>query len=101
MAYKIVLDAGHGGKDPGTSGNGMQEKNLTLTIAQKIEQELRGSGIKVYMTRDRDVYPENSTRAKIANDVADLMVSISIPARKQPTAQKRCIRFMPMTAVPG
>lgn len=74
----LLLDAGHGGKDPGTSGNGMQEKNLTLTIAQKIEQELRGSGIKVYMTRDRDVYPENSTRAKIANDVADLMVSIHI-----------------------
>lgn len=74
----LLLDAGHGGKDPGTSGNGMQEKNLTLTIAQKIEQELRGSGIKVYMTRDRDVYPENSTRVKIANDVADLMVSIHI-----------------------
>lgn len=74
----LLLDAGHGGKDPGTSGNGMQEKNLTLTIAQKVEQELRGSGIKVYMTRDRDVYPENSTRAKIANDIADLMVSIHI-----------------------
>lgn len=74
----LLLDAGHGGKDPGTSGNGMQEKNLTLTIAQKVEQELQGSGIKVYMTRDRDVYPENSTRAKIANDIADLMVSIHI-----------------------
>lgn len=74
----LLLDAGHGGKDPGTSGNGMQEKNLTLTIAQKIEQELRGSGIKVYMTRDSDVYPENSTRAQTANDIADLMVSIHI-----------------------
>lgn len=74
----LLLDAGHGGKDPGTSGNGMQEKNLTLTIAQKIEQELQGSGIKVYMTRDSDVYPENSTRAQTANDIADLMVSIHI-----------------------
>lgn len=80
----LLLDAGHGGKDPGTSGNGMQEKNgngmqeknLTLTIAQKIEQELQGSGIKVYMTRDSDVYPENSTRAQTANDIADLLVSI-------------------------
>lgn len=74
----LLLDAGHGGKDPGTSGNGMQEKNLTLTIAQKIEQKLQGSGIKVYMTRDSDVYPENSTRAQTANDIADLMVSIHI-----------------------
>lgn len=74
----LLLDAGHGGKDPGTSGNGMQEKNLTLTIAQKIEQELQGSGIKVYMTRDSDVYPKNSTRAQTANDIADLMVSIHI-----------------------
>lgn len=72
----LLLDAGHGGKDPGTSGNGMQEKNLNLTIAQKIAQKLQGSGIKVYMTRDRDVYPENSTRAQTANDIADLMVSI-------------------------
>lgn len=72
----LLLDAGHGGKDPGTSGNGMQEKNLNLTIAQKIAQKLQGSGIKVYMTRDSDVYPENSTRAKTANDIADLMVSI-------------------------
>lgn len=72
----LLLDAGHGGKDPGTSGNGMQEKNLNLTIAQKIAQKLQGSGIKVYMTRDSDVYPENSTRAKTTNDIADLMVSI-------------------------
>lgn len=72
----LLLDAGHGGKDPGTSGNGMQEKNLNLTIAQKIAQKLQGSGIMVYMTRDSDVYPENSTRAKTANDIADLMVSI-------------------------
>ena len=72
----LLLDAGHGGKDPGTSGNGMQEKNLNLTIAQKIARKLQGSGIKVYMTRDSDVYPENSTRAKTANDIADLMVSI-------------------------
>lgn len=74
----LLLDAGHGGKDPGTSGNGMQEKNLNLTIAQKIAQKLQGSGIKVYMTRNSDVYPENSTRAQTANDIADLMVSIHI-----------------------
>lgn len=72
----LLLDAGHGGSDPGASANGIIEKNMTLTIAQKVAQELEGSGIKVYMTRDSDVYPSNNSRAKTANEVADLMVSI-------------------------
>lgn len=72
----VLLDAGHGGKDPGTSGNGLLEKNLNLTVAQKIAQKLQNSGIKVYMTRNSDVYPENSVRAKTANEIADFMVSI-------------------------
>lgn len=72
----LLLDAGHGGSDPGASANGIVEKNMTLTIAQKVAQKLEGSGIKVYMTRDSDVYPSNNSRAKTANEVADLMVSI-------------------------
>lgn len=76
----LLLDAGHGGKDPGTSGNGLVEKNLTLTLLQKVDRELRNSGIKVYLTRDSDVYPENNTRAKTANDIAHMMVSIHMNA---------------------
>ena len=72
----LLLDAGHGGKDPGTSGNGQIEKKLTLAVAQKVAQNLQNSGIKVYLTRDRDVYPENMVRAKTANQIADVMVSI-------------------------
>lgn len=76
----LLLDAGHGGKDPGTSGNGLVEKNLTLTIMQKVANELKNGDIKVYVTRDSDVYPENNTRAKTANQIAHMMVSIHMNA---------------------
>lgn len=72
----LLLDAGHGGSDPGASGNGITEKDMNLTIMQKVAKELNGSGIKVYVTRDSDVYPSNSSRAEIANEIADAMVSI-------------------------
>lgn len=82
--HVLLLDAGHGGKDPGTSGNGLVEKNLTLTMLQKVNRELQGSGIKVYLTRDSDVYPENNTRAKTANEIAHMMVSIHMNAAQTP-----------------
>ena len=72
----LLLDAGHGGSDPGASGNGLKEKNLTLTIMQKVANYLDGSGIKVYVTRNSDTYPTNSSRAQSANAIADAMVSI-------------------------
>lgn len=72
----LLLDAGHGGSDPGASANGIVEKNMNLTIMQKVAQQLEGSGIKVYVTRDSDVYPSNNSRAQIANEIADAMVSI-------------------------
>lgn len=72
----LLLDAGHGGKDPGTSGNGLAEKNMTLAVMQKVANVLENSDIKVYVTRNSDVYPENNTRAKTANQIAHMMVSI-------------------------
>ncbi len=72
----LLLDAGHGGNDPGTSGNGLIEKQLTLAVALKVQKQLENSGIKVYMTRDSDTRPDNNVRAQTANQVADLMVSI-------------------------
>ena len=72
----LLLDAGHGGSDPGASGNGLMEKNLTLIIMQKVANYLDGSGIKVYVTRNSDTYPTNSSRAQSANAIADAMVSI-------------------------
>lgn len=75
----LLLDAGHGGKDPGTSGNGLVEKNLTLTMLQKVNAEL-DKDIKVYLTRDSDTYPDNNSRARNANQIADAMVSIHMNA---------------------
>ena len=73
----LLLDPGHGGSDPGASGNGITEKNMNLTIALKVREYLNAnSDIKVYMTRDGDTYPTNPSRAATANDIADLMVSI-------------------------
>lgn len=72
----VLLDAGHGGKDPGASANGLVEKNLNLQIVQKIAKYLEDRNIKVYLTRNADVYPENLTRANTANQIADIMVSI-------------------------
>lgn len=77
----LVLDAGHGGNDPGTHGNGMEEKNVTLSVAMKIERYIKAhSDIKVYVTRNNDSRPANANRAKMANEIADFMVSIHMNA---------------------
>ena len=52
--YKIVIDAGHGGDDPGASGNGIIEKDLTLKISQYMYDLLKEKGIPVTMTRTGD-----------------------------------------------
>lgn len=51
---KIVIDAGHGGNDPGASGNGIIEKEYTLKISQYIYDRLRQLGLDVKMTRTTD-----------------------------------------------
>ena len=51
---KVVIDAGHGGTDPGASGNGIIEKDLTLAISKELQSELEKNGIPVYMTRTDD-----------------------------------------------
>ncbi len=74
----IVIDAGHGGKDPGAlSILGFKEKDINLSIALKLENALKQKGYNVIMTRSTDTYIDLYERPKIANNVkADLFISI-------------------------
>ena len=81
----IVLDPGHGGKDPGAIGRkiGLREKELTLALAKRIKSILQESGIKVIMTRENDAFISLPKRAEIANrNEADLFVSVHINASR-------------------
>lgn len=79
---KIVLDAGHGGHDPGAVANGLREKDLTLTIVKHIGRMLSEyENVEVHYTRTDDRFLELSERAAIANKLkADLFLSVHINA---------------------
>ncbi len=74
----IVIDAGHGGKDPGCIGRGgTKEKTVVLSVAQKLRSALKNAGFTVYMTRGDDTYLKLNERAEIAEKRhADLFLSI-------------------------
>lgn len=81
---KIVIDAGHGGNDPGAIGKtGLREKQITLDIAKRLNKLLRESGIETVMTRTTDRFIPLSLRADIANNsAADLFISIHANANR-------------------
>ncbi len=82
---RIVVDAGHGGKDPGAVGpTGLYEKTVTLAMAKQLKKQLEESlGCEVILTRDRDVYLPLEERTAIANKVgADLFISVHANANK-------------------
>lgn len=74
----IVLDAGHGGSDPGASGNGLVEKDLTLNMLLAAKELFDKSDIKCYVSRASDVYPSFNDRTDLANEVGDAFISIHI-----------------------
>lgn len=77
----IVIDPGHGGSDPGAVGNGLVEKEITLRIAQNMEQYLSKYNAEVILTRKTDIYVSLSDRANIANKLkADYFISIHVNA---------------------
>ncbi|BCA54183.1 putative N-acetylmuramoyl-L-alanine amidase AmiB [Nitrospira sp. KM1] len=82
----IVIDPGHGGKDPGAHGQkGTEEKDITLKVGLKLRDILsKQPGIRVLMTRERDIFIELEDRAKFANrHEADLFVSIHVNSHPQ------------------
>jgi N-acetylmuramoyl-L-alanine amidase len=78
LSGTVVIDPGHGGKDPGaTSVLGYYEKNINLAVARKVAWLLEQKGLRVKMTRTDDYFVELEDRAAMANNInADLFVSI-------------------------
>lgn len=83
--YKIALDAGHGGSDPGAVYKGRQEKEDTLDLTLAVGDILKKNGIDVYYTRTTDEYETPSKKATDANNSgADLFVSIHRNSSENP-----------------
>ena len=86
----IVIDPGHGGRDPGASYKGIRhEKNITLGLSKYLKKDLEKLGFKVYLTRTKDKYIKLSQRTKFANTKnADFFISIHANAAKKSRANK-------------
>ena len=76
--HVIVIDPGHGGKDPGCTGrNGTQEKTVVLSVAKKLKNKLDSNGYKTYLTRSNDTFLKLAERAEFAEKKhADLFISL-------------------------
>jgi N-acetylmuramoyl-L-alanine amidase len=85
---RVVLDPGHGGHDPGAMGRGLNEADLTLDVALRLETLLLAEGLEVVLTRRTDVYVPLEERTAIANrESADLFLSIHANASRNAAAQ--------------
>ena len=77
----IIIDPGHGGSDPGAMRNNIQEKQMTIDIAKKIEKKLKAQGASVFMTRYDDTFVSLNDRVVVTNEKKpDLFVSVHINA---------------------
>jgi N-acetylmuramoyl-L-alanine amidase len=91
-ALTVIIDAGHGGSDPGNLGTGRfktTEKDITLKVALKLRDyiEERMPDVRIVMTRENDSYPTLKDRVKLANSTqADLFISIHCDAFTKPSA---------------
>jgi len=85
----VVIDPGHGGKDPGaTSRFGVREKDLVLDVSKRLKRQLQKAGVNATMTRNKDIFIPLTKRAKIANDKnADLFISVHANAARYSRAR--------------
>lgn len=79
----IVIDPGHGGKDPGCVVNGYQEKDIILQVSKKLKEALTQQGYEVYLTREGDTYPGLKERSAVANNKQPVVL-LSIHANAAP-----------------
>ena len=80
----IVIDPGHGGRDPGSYRGKVREKDITLSMARRLAKRIRKEiGCKVYLTRNKDIYLPLERRTAIANmKKADLFISLHVNAHR-------------------
>jgi N-acetylmuramoyl-L-alanine amidase len=99
---RIVIDPGHGGHDPGARARGLNEAELTLDIALRLEKLFAGqSGVEVVLTRRTDMYVQLEERTAIANRAgADLFLSIHANASDAPAARGIETYFLNFAANP-
>ena len=86
---RIVIDAGHGGHDPGARANGLVEKDLVLDVAKRLQELLTAHpGVEVVLTRTNDAFIPLEERTEIANrESADLFLSIHANSSPRPTTR--------------
>ena len=89
----IVIDPGHGGKDPGASGKKSQEKDIVLAVAKLLRKDLADAGFNVKLTRSKDVFIELRQRAMLANQWdGDLFISLHCNAIDASEERKKQIQ---------
>lgn len=81
---RVVIDPGHGGKDPGCIGkSGLTEKKVVLDVCQRLKKLLESQGMEVIMTRETDIFLQPESRTVIANQKqADLFISLHANASR-------------------
>jgi N-acetylmuramoyl-L-alanine amidase len=96
----IVIDAGHGGVDPGALGDGVMEKNITLAVALALKKELLATGrYRVKLTRETDIYIPLRDRFKVARDNgADLFISLHADSHNDPFMRGASVYTLSETA---
>ncbi|MFJ7920527.1 N-acetylmuramoyl-L-alanine amidase [Lysinibacillus fusiformis] len=84
----IILDPGHGGKDPGTVKGSVSEKSITLKVSTQVKQLLENAGAKVYMTRTGDTYPSLQDRVDFTQaNFGEIFVSVHVNSAANSSAQ--------------
>jgi len=96
---RIVIDPGHGGKDPGAIGpNGEKEKDITLAVGKLLEERLEEKGFTVYMTRETDRFIPLEERTAFANKMkVDLFISIHVNANENASSRGVETYFLNLT----
>ena len=98
---RIVIDAGHGGHDPGAKVSGLTEADLVLDVSERLAKLLRKQGVDVVLTRDDDTFVALEERTAIANRAsADLFLSIHANASPNPAARGIETYFLNFAANP-